>query len=160
MSKKNRRQKRKGFQLKHAAVIVGGLLILAAAILMFRGNINGGGGDIVGGTPAVVADQNVIDYGDLKDGTVKTFAIKVTNTGTGTLRFSGEPYIEVVQGCCPPTLTAGSMSLNPGQSTTITSSQFMMHPGMDGKHDFAIHIKTNDPTQPDLVVHVFSNWSE
>src|SRR6266498_1518118 len=45
-----------------------------------------------------------------------------------------------------------------GESTTIESSVFMMHPGMDGKHDYAVHLKTNDPQNPDLVVHVSSDW--
>jgi len=37
------------------------------------------------------------------------------------------------------------MVLKPGESTTIKSGVFMMHEGMDGPHDFAVHLKTNDP---------------
>jgi hypothetical protein len=50
------------------------------------------------------------------------------------------------------------MVLQPGESTTIQSSVFMMHAGMDGPHDFALHLKTNDPAQPDKVVSILSNW--
>ena len=50
------------------------------------------------------------------------------------------------------------MVLQPGESTEIESSVFMMHPGMDGPHDYAVHLKTNDPQNPDLVAHVISNW--
>ncbi len=40
----------------------------------------------------------------------------------------------------------------------IKSSVFMMHEGMDGPHDFAVHLMTNDPTQSDKIVTVLSNW--
>jgi hypothetical protein len=50
------------------------------------------------------------------------------------------------------------MVLKPGESTYVESGVFMMHPGMDGPHDFAVHLKTNDPGAPDLVVNVLSNW--
>ncbi len=50
------------------------------------------------------------------------------------------------------------MILEPGESSDLQSSVFMMHPGMDGPHDDAVHLKTNDPENPDLVVHVLSNW--
>ena len=50
------------------------------------------------------------------------------------------------------------MVLEPGESTDVESSVFMMHAGMDGPHDFAVHLKTNDPGHPDLVVHVLSTW--
>jgi len=50
------------------------------------------------------------------------------------------------------------MVLQPGESTTIQSSVFMMHAGMDGPHDFALHLMTNDPAQPDKVVSILSNW--
>jgi hypothetical protein len=50
------------------------------------------------------------------------------------------------------------MVLQPGESTYVESSIFMMHPGMDGKHDYAVHLVTNAVTEPDLVVHVLSDW--
>ena len=50
------------------------------------------------------------------------------------------------------------MVLKPGESTIVESSVFMMHPGMDGPHDYAVHLDTNDPKNPNLVVRVLSNW--
>jgi hypothetical protein len=50
------------------------------------------------------------------------------------------------------------MVLKPGESTTIESAVFMMHEGMDGPHNFAVHLKTNDSAQPDKVVNVLSDW--
>lgn len=50
------------------------------------------------------------------------------------------------------------MVLQPGQSTYVESGLFMMHQGMDGPHDFALHLKTDDASNPDMVVHVISDW--
>lgn len=49
------------------------------------------------------------------------------------------------------------MVLKPGESTKI-SMQFMMHGDMGGYHDFRVHLLTNDPTEPDKVLTVLSNW--
>jgi hypothetical protein len=49
------------------------------------------------------------------------------------------------------------MVLKPGESTVV-SMEYMMHGDMGGKHDFRLHLITNDPTQPDQVVQVVSNW--
>jgi hypothetical protein len=49
------------------------------------------------------------------------------------------------------------MVLKPGQSTDL-SMQFMMHEGMDGVHDFRVHLPSNDPIQPDRTLAVLSNW--
>ncbi len=35
-----------------------------------------------------------------------------------------------------------------------------MHPGMGGKHHFEVHVKTNDPSHPELVFHVRANSVE
>jgi hypothetical protein len=93
MSKKNRRQKQKK-SFPWPFVAIGTVLLIIAAF--FFANQGGGYG---GGTPSIVVDQQKIDYGDVKFNVEKTFAIKVTNTGDGTLRFKEEPYIEVLEGC-------------------------------------------------------------
>jgi hypothetical protein len=93
MSKKHKRQKQKK-SFPWSLVAIGGVLLIIAAFFF----VNQGGGD-GGGTPSIAVDQQKIDYGDVKFNTEKTFAIKITNTGDGTLRFKEEPYIEVLEGC-------------------------------------------------------------
>ena len=51
------------------------------------------------------------------------------------------------------------MVLQPGESTRV-SMEFMMHGDMGGRHNFRLHLVTNDPTQPDRQVNVLSNWIE
>lgn len=76
-------------------VALGGVLLLAAAFLF----ANRSGGDDGGGTPSIQVDQQKIDYGYVKFGENKSFTLKVTNTGNGTLHFKEKPYIEVLKGC-------------------------------------------------------------
>ncbi len=38
--------------------------------------------------------------------------------------------------------------------------EFMMHPGMEGPHDFLVPVKTNDPDQPTKELHVLSDWEQ
>jgi hypothetical protein len=94
MAKKNqnyRKQKqRKNFPWLFLA-FGGGLLLLATILFANRGGS--------GGTPSLVVDQDKIDYGYVKFGENRQFAIKVSNTGDGTLRFKEQPYIEVLEGC-------------------------------------------------------------
>jgi hypothetical protein len=93
MSKKHKRQKQKK-STPWGLLTLGGLLLLVAAYLFATRDAGDGGG-----TPSIAVDQQKIDYGDVKFNTNKTFTIKVTNTGDGTLRFTEEPYIEVLEGC-------------------------------------------------------------
>lgn len=88
MGKKQKRQKQK---FPWVFLALGGVFVVFAVILFSR---QGGGG-----TPSIAVDQQRIDYGDVKFGVEKTFAITVTNTGDGTLRFNEDPYVEVVEGC-------------------------------------------------------------
>jgi hypothetical protein len=93
MSKKKYRNQKNRKVFPWPIVAFGGILLIVAAILF--ANQDGDGG----GIPAIEVDQKVVDYGEVKFDTPKTFAIKVTNSGNGTLRFKEEPYIEVVEGC-------------------------------------------------------------
>lgn len=90
MSKKHKRRKqRQSFPWALAAI--GGILLVIAAFLFANRDS--------GGTPSITVDQQRIDYGEVKFNVPKTFAIKVTNTGNGTLRFTEKPYIQVLEGC-------------------------------------------------------------
>lgn len=91
MSKKHKRQKQKQ-KSPWLFLALGGVLVAFAVFLFAR---QGDGG----GTPSITVDQQRIDYGDVKFNVEKTFAIKVTNTGDGTLRFKEDPYVEVLEGC-------------------------------------------------------------
>jgi hypothetical protein len=72
----------------------GGVLLLSAILLFANRD-----GDEDAGDPSIAVDQQSIDYGDVKFGISKAFAIKVTNTGNGKLRFEEKPYIDVLEGC-------------------------------------------------------------
>jgi len=91
MSKKHGKQK-SGFPW--ALVAIGGILLIVAAFFLASR-----GGEAGSGTPTIAVDTQRIDYGDVNFGVNKTFSIKVTNLGDGTLRFQEEPYIEVLEGC-------------------------------------------------------------
>jgi len=93
MSKKYKRQKEKKKNFPWLILTLGGVLVVIVAFFFARQNGDGGG------TPSIAVDQQKIDYGDVKFNVEKTFAIKVTNTGDGTLRFKEEPYIEILEGC-------------------------------------------------------------
>ena len=49
------------------------------------------------------------------------------------------------------------MVLKPGESTRL-SMEFMMHGDMGGKHDFRVHLPSNDSTWDDKTLTVLSNW--
>jgi len=92
MSKKHTRQKQKK-NFPWALIALGSVLVVAALFLFANQ------GSDSGGTPSIAVDQQKIDYGDVKFGVNKTFAVKVTNTGDGTLRFKEKPYIQILEGC-------------------------------------------------------------
>ena len=93
MNKKHKQRKQEQ-NFPWTFLVLGAIFLAVAAFLLARQSGSDGGG-----TPAIAVDQQRIDYGDVKLGVSKTFAIKVTNTGDGSLRFKEDPYIEVVEGC-------------------------------------------------------------
>ena len=93
MSKKYRKSKVKR-NFPWMLLSFGGVLLLSAILLFANRDSDEDAGD-----PSIAVDQQSIDYGDVRFGVSKSFAIKVTNNGNGKLRFEEEPYIEVLEGC-------------------------------------------------------------
>ena len=93
MGKNKKYRKQKKQQFPWLLLALGGVLVVIAAVLFTNRSGDGGG------TPAIAVDPQRLDYGDVKFGVNKTFSLKVTNTGDGTLRFKENPYIEIVEGC-------------------------------------------------------------
>lgn len=157
ISKKNRRRRQKN-RIAPILLGLGGLVLVIAAVLSLIPGRNGARAAIeVNGAPSLKVDRELVDLGDQKNNQPVAVSFKVTNVGDQALRFSEQPYIEVVEGCCPPLPALGSMVLQPGESTDL-SMEFVMHEGMDGMHDFRVHLPTNDPVQPDRTLTVLSNW--
>lgn len=110
------------------------------------------------GGPRISVDQDYFDYGEIPNGKdpIRT-NIWVSNVGDRTLNFSEAPYIELVEGCCPPVPAIGSLTLKPGEGTLVRMD-FFMHGDMGGEHNFQLHLPTNDSVEPDKTITILSNW--
>ncbi len=118
-----------------------------------------GGATASTGTPRLDVDRDTVDLGDVQLGERVEASFVLSNTGDGELVISGTPYVQVVEGCCPPAPIFGARTLDPGQQTTL-SIAFVMAGGMGGPHDFRIHFETNDPRWEGRTLTVLSNWVE
>ena len=96
------RRQKKSKQKILTTLILGGFLIIAAGsvfgISAWKNRANPALVS-VNGQPSLRVDQELIDYGDVKFDTPKTFAINLTNVGDEPLILSEKPYIEVREGC-------------------------------------------------------------
>lgn len=141
-----------------AIVILLGIAIAMVIVSQPRSTIPANFEPEVYGAPGLVLRSDaVVDHGDVPVGQMVETTFQVQNVGDEILTILAEPQIEVVAGCCAPRVAADDYELLPGEITTIRTS-FTMYPGMDGPHDFRIHVLTNDPTQPDTQLTILSNW--
>lgn len=103
--KKNRKktgaQRIEQRNLLRPALIIGlGLLLMALAVYFALANRPGGSGTAGEDEPPQLAvDQEQIDFGQVKVNEPVTASFEIKNQGEGLLRFTGEPWIEVVAGC-------------------------------------------------------------
>ncbi len=140
-----------------AAIGAGLLIFLVANILRGQSTVPADFVSQVKGTPriAVISDQ-VIDHGDLIVNRTVASSFEIQNVGDQTLVVLS-PWVVVHEGCCPPQATISNQKLHPGEIATV-SMQYMMHPGMDGPHDLRIHVRSNDPENPEIQLTALSNW--
>ena len=136
---------------------VGVVLVIGAIIISVLANQRPPYTPEITGRPAVQVSQTEFQYGNVHYNTPVTTEFKVKNIGDQTLLIFNDPQIEILEGCCPPTVSTSSRRLAPGEEATV-SFTFSMHAGMDGPHHFRVHVRTNDPVNEDQYVEVLSNW--
>ena len=141
---------------------IGGLVIVVVIAVVLLGQNRSSSEQVawptaVSGAPRVALAQELFDYGTVHYGNVVQTVFKMRNIGDQDLMIKGIPQVEVAEGCCPPRAQLSASTLKPGQEGTITLS-FSMHEGMGGKHRYNVHLRTNDPTEPDKELVVLSNW--
>jgi hypothetical protein len=107
-SKSSNQQKQQGSRKKTSAAMkiwpaflaIAGLALIGLAVIVIGGQVSGNFGELTGsGAPALQVDKEKVDLGDVKLGQPVSVSFKLTNAGTKPLRFSQEPYIQVVEGC-------------------------------------------------------------
>ena len=81
--------------------IVAGLALLAVVVLSSSPNTASTPRATieVHGAPALKIDKDRVDFGNVKLGQTVQVSFDVTNVGDQLLRFSEQPYVEVVEGC-------------------------------------------------------------
>jgi hypothetical protein len=79
---------------------VGGLLLLAAALLFSGRGVSSPKVPVeVKGQPSLKVDQEKVDFGEVQFEQPVYVTFTLSNVGDQTLRFSEQPYIEVLEGC-------------------------------------------------------------
>ena len=97
----------------------------------------------------VVADASTVALGHVPLNTTVTPTWTLTNSGDSTVTL-GEAHAEVIDGCCPGPLQLGTDQLSPGESTELVFP-LQMHPGMDGPHEFSVHLPVEAEGEKDLL---------
>lgn len=140
-------------------VIVALVLIVGGVILAVTANQSSSYTPEVVGAPSAVVDEPVVDHGTVKMEETVESSYRIRNVGDQALLILGEPRVELVTGCCPPRALVSSSTVRPGQEATITL-RYTMHDMMGGPHEFRVHVLTNDPDQPEILLTALSNWVE
>ena len=94
-------RKRRQTQRIWLLLALGGVFLIGAAFLILRGNQNPQtlAAIEVNGAASLKVDKEQVDLGDVQLGQTVKVSFQVTNVGDQPLRFSADPYVEVVEGC-------------------------------------------------------------
>lgn len=94
-------KRRKSQSLKWLPILLalGGVLLMGLAFLVLRKDVSPKTAIEVSGAPSLRVDQERIDLGDMKFNQIADVSFQLTNVGDQTLRFTKDPYIELVEGC-------------------------------------------------------------
>lgn len=94
------RTRRKKNPLLPIMLALGGVLLILGVYFAFRGSNPSSRAAIeVIGAPSLRVDKEQVDLGDVRLGQTVSASFQLTNVGDKTLRFTRQPYIEVLEGC-------------------------------------------------------------
>ena len=140
-----------------------GLAVIAGVFLGTDRSAHVDGGSASGiATSGVVSESGlVVDGAHVDLGTVPldvtvTPTWTITNTSSDVVEL-GEPHASVIEGCCPGAFTLSDATLDPGESSVL-AFPLQMHAGMDGPHDFDVHVPFGDSADY-LTLKVVGNFS-
>ena len=142
----------------------------AAGILFAGSGGNEPGPSAVASAPTAAKVVTVLPSGPMRAGNVEVVkptldlgrqplnvtvqpAFELKNVGAEQVLL-GEASIEVLEGCCPQTPIMGSLSIQPGSTTTV-SVPMMMHKGMDGPHLFHVTVPVQGTTSSAEALHLY-----
>jgi len=102
-SKRRRKQSSLGKILSTPLlVVVAGVLLVAGALFALWKSGQPATPKVpveVSGSPSLEVDREIVDLGDVPLNQTVSVSFQLTNVGDETLRFTDEPFIEVVEGC-------------------------------------------------------------
>ncbi len=98
-SKKVAPQKKPGMPVWLPLIIVAGLVLIVVAVMSGNNTPAAKPAVEVSGAPALKADKESVDFGDVKLGQTVEVKFEVANVGSRPLLFKETPYVEVVEGC-------------------------------------------------------------
>jgi cell division septal protein FtsQ len=79
---------------------LGGVLVIGLAFLLYQASRPAPKAQVeVKGSASLKVDKDNVDLGNEKLGNTVAVSFNVTNVGDQPLRFSEQPYVEVVEGC-------------------------------------------------------------
>lgn len=143
----------RGHQRKDAKYATVALVAGAAVVAgMFLGSDRTSSVE-VGSTPPAATSEVVelaglrvegarVDLGTVPLDVTVTPTWTITNTSSEVVHF-GEPHASVIEGCCPGPISLSDVTLDPGESSVVVFP-LQMHAGMDGPHDFDVHVPFGD----------------
>lgn len=148
---------RRATRLRPWALVLGGIAAVSVAVLVALG-VNGAGDEAIATTEGVASAAGVevagadVHLGRVPLNTAVEPTWTLVNTGS-TPVVLGQPHADVLEGCCPGPLTVDATELAPGASTMLRFP-LQMHAGMDGAHDFDVHVPVATTTGEQAVLTV------
>ena len=76
-----------------------GVALVIGAVFVFSRPSQTKAGNSSPGSPVLKVNQEKVDLGDVKFNQTVQVTFQLTNIGEQSLRFTKEPYIELVEGC-------------------------------------------------------------